>query len=285
MKIVILGSGTSHGVPVAGCECKVCKSNDPRDKRTRCSVYIEGPDGERVIIDAGPEFRLQAIKAGIRKLDAVFLTHSHADHIHGLDDVRPYSDLNPLPVYGNAETIAEMKERFSYAFNPNTQIGGGKPKLIPSAIKTFETIPLGSLNFTPYPVKHGNIEILSWYITETEPGGGSNRGGALNKGVLFMTDTSAIDSEVMKILPNPEILIIGGLRIQPHVTHFSFEQALETGISLKSGRIYLTHICHKHFHTEIEDYCREFTGKRGFFGTAGPAWDGMELLTSSSGAQ
>jgi len=272
MRAVVLGSGTSHGIPVAGCACAVCTSGDPRDQRTRCSLYVEGPGEERFVIDTGPEFRLQAVKAGIRKLDAVFLTHSHADHLHGLDDVRPFSDINPLPVWGNEQTINEMIERFAYVFNPNTQLGGGKPRLIPSV--TGKPVRVGSLTVTPFPVKHGVLEILGWHISET---GGADSGANRADGLLYITDASAIDGEVMKKLPRPEILVIGGLREKPHVTHFSFEQALQTGAHLKCGRIYLTHICHRHTHREIENYCREYCEKHSIDCAAGPAWDGLEL--------
>ena len=137
MKITVLGSGTSHGIPAVACSCPVCTSDDGRDKRMRSSVYIEGEGGERVLIDAGPEFWLQAVRAGIKRLDAIFLTHSHADHIHGLDDVRPLSREKPIPVYGNEQTIEEMKERFSYIFGTKwgaAQKGGGKPRLEPQIV-------------------------------------------------------------------------------------------------------------------------------------------------------
>ena len=272
MKVMVLGSGTSHGIPVVGCSCPVCTSIDPRDKRMRCSLYIEGPGEERLVIDTGPEFRLQALRAGIKKLDAVLLTHSHADHLHGLDDVRPLCVNTPLPVYGNLPTITELRERFSYVFNPNTQRGGGKPNLIPSIIEG--PVRLGSLMAAPFPVKHGSLDILSWYISEINPG----RPGQAPGSLLYMTDTSAIDKEVLAKLPQPEITIIGGLRARPHSTHFSFEEALETALKLKSRRVFLTHICHNHSHREIEEYCKNFMNIRGLGGIEmSPAWDGQEL--------
>jgi phosphoribosyl 1,2-cyclic phosphate phosphodiesterase len=231
----------------------------------RSSLYIEGPEGESLVIDTGPEFRLQAIRAEIKKLDALFLTHSHADHIHGLDDVRPLCHNKPLPVYGNSPTIIEMKERFSYVFDPETQQGGGKPRLVPTI--TDEPVKLGSLCISPIPVMHGSLDILSWYITEASAG--------FSGGLLYMTDTSSI---AKTRLPQPEILIIGGLRARPHSTHFNFDQALTIALELGCRQVLMTHICHEHFHREIEKYCRDFAQTRGISHlTMSPAWDGQEL--------
>jgi phosphoribosyl 1,2-cyclic phosphate phosphodiesterase len=142
-----------------GCDCPVCRSTDSRDQRFRASLYIQGSGGERVVIDTGPEFRLQALRAGIRRLDAVFLTHSHADHIHGIDDVRPLSKEVPLPVYGNGETIEEFRECFSYVFR-ETQRGGGKPQLCPTTVEA-DPIAIGGLSFIPIPVRPGQKHLLS----------------------------------------------------------------------------------------------------------------------------
>ena len=128
MKITVLGSGTSHGIPVIGCNCSVCKSNDPKDRRTRTSLWITD-DKTSILIDTATEFRLQAIREGLECLDAVFLTHAHADHIHGLDDLRPLSWKKPIPVYGKEDTLEEIRSRFSYIFK-KTQIGGGKPTIL-----------------------------------------------------------------------------------------------------------------------------------------------------------
>ncbi|MDR0389638.1 MAG: MBL fold metallo-hydrolase, partial [Spirochaetaceae bacterium] len=157
MKLIVLGSGTSHGIPVVGCRCPRCCSADARDRRFRSSLYIEGRGGERVVIDTGPEFRLQALAANLTGLDAILLTHSHADHLHGLDDVRPFSRDRPIPVYGNAPTIRELKERFAYIFHP-VQTGGGLPQIECYSAGAF--VLVGGLRFTPVPVKHGNLDIL-----------------------------------------------------------------------------------------------------------------------------
>ena len=278
MKIIVLGSGTSHGIPVPGCCCRVCSSEDPPDKRMRSSVYIEGAGGQRLLIDAGPEFRLQALRAGIRGLDGVFLSHAHADHIHGLDDLRPLSQNGPVPIYGNERTIAEMTERFSYVFGKTwgaAQRGGGKPKL--SALIADGPVRMDGLTLTPVPVKHGVLDILGWEVNE--------EGG---KSFLYLTDTSAIPSSSMNQLKTgskktKRIIVIGGLRMRPHETHFSFEQAMETALGLGAQQIYLTHICHEHSHAEIEEICRLFMAKRraAAGGLEGiiihPARDGLEI--------
>jgi phosphoribosyl 1,2-cyclic phosphate phosphodiesterase len=235
----------------------------------RASLYVEGPGGERIVIDTGPEFRLQAVRAGIKKLDAVFLTHSHADHLHGLDDVRSLSRDRPLPVYGNRFAIEEMTERFSYVFR-ETQRGGGKPHLEP--VITGTPVEIGALTISPVPVKHGVLDILGWHIS----------GGSLAEGVpgglLYLTDTSAIPPGVLGQFPPPRLLIIGGLRARPHSTHFNFEQALETALYLGAREVYLTHICHDHFHEEIEEFCENFRKSRNAGGIVmRPAQDNMSL--------
>jgi phosphoribosyl 1,2-cyclic phosphate phosphodiesterase len=275
MKITILGSGTSHGIPVVGCACPVCSSGDPRDNRMRASLLVEGRAGETLIIDTGPEFRLQAIRAGLRRLDGVFLTHAHADHLHGLDDVRPLSREQPLPVYGSGSTIEELRERFSYVFR-ESQRGGGKPRLAPRA--AAGPVGIGNLTLTPIPVKHGALDIYGWKIEE--------RGNP--RITLYLTDCSFIPPESLSLAGSPEILVIGGLRRRPHETHFNFDEALETALRLGARHTRLTHICHDHFHREIEAYCRDFMEKAGFPASPGqkkdapavsmaPAYDGLTI--------
>jgi phosphoribosyl 1,2-cyclic phosphate phosphodiesterase len=271
MKLIVLGTGTSHGIPVVGCGCAVCRSEDPKDRRTRASLYIEGDDGERVVIDTGPEFRLQAIGAGITRLDAVLLTHAHADHVHGLDDVRPLSVKRPLPVYGNRSTIGEVRERFAYVFR-ETQEGGGKPRII--LREASRPLAVGSLLFTPIPVRHGELGILGWRID----GKGGTGPEAGERGAVYLTDTSAIPAESRPLIGRPQVLIIGGLRARPHATHFSFEEAHGAGAELGARRVFLTHICHDYTHREINRYCRDFIAARGLEDVSmEAAWDGMEL--------
>jgi len=286
MKIIVLGSGTSHGIPVVGCSCPVCTSSESKDKRMRSSVYIEGAGGEKVLIDAGPEFRLQALRAGISGLDAVFLTHSHADHLHGLDDVRPFCREKPLPVYGNEQTIAEMIARFSYVFGEAAQRGGGKPRLLPQAIDG--PVRIGGLTFTPVPVKHGILDILGWEVRENAFPAESAFPQENSKSFLYLTDTSAIPPSSLKKLRFPgeisrRVVIIGGLRARPHETHFTFKDAMKAAIGLGAREVYLTHLCHEHSHVEIEEFCRRFMETERDSGTSlegmafHPAWDELEI--------
>ncbi|MDR2210194.1 MAG: MBL fold metallo-hydrolase [Spirochaetaceae bacterium] len=269
MKITILGSGTSHGVPVIGCSCPVCRSPDSRDKRTRCSLLVRGNGGDQAVIDTGPEFRIQALRARISSLDAVFLTHAHADHLHGLDDIRPLSRERAVPIYGNKETLDEFALRFSYIFG-QTQQGGGKPRI--ETIAAEQPVQVGGLCFTPLPVKHGMLDILGWMGFEPRRGKGAK--------FVYITDCTSIGQDSLDRIAEggpPDLFIIGALRIRSHGTHFNFEQALSVAARTGARRIFLTHICHDHFHREIEQYCRDFLRVQNILAEMGPAWDGMEI--------
>jgi phosphoribosyl 1,2-cyclic phosphate phosphodiesterase len=229
----------------------------------RASLYVEGARGEKLVIDTGPEFRLQALRAGIERLDAALLTHAHADHLHGLDDLRPLSQEKPLPVYGNGETIGELREKFSYIFR-ETQRGGGKPRLKPLA--ATGTILVGGLSLAPLPVKHGTLDILGWLIEEE------------GFRAAYLTDTSAIPAATGARIRGLDLLIIGGLRVRPQETHFSFQGALDAALELGAQRVYLTHLCHEHSHREAEDFCRAYLADRGLAGPPlGPAYDGLGI--------
>jgi phosphoribosyl 1,2-cyclic phosphate phosphodiesterase len=264
MKLVVLGSGTSQGIPALGCDCPVCRSRNSKDARMRASLLVEGADGGAAVIDTGPEFRLQAIRAGIRRLDAVFLTHAHADHLHGLDDVRPLTRKKPLPVYGCRATLDEVAERFSYAFR-ETQMGGGKPRI--RLVEVGGPVSLGGLRFTPLQVKHGRLDILGWRIDEGKAA------------AVYLTDVSEIPPAARQLARSPEVLIIDGLRARPHETHLSFEQALTEAVNLGARRTFLTHICHDYSHQAINKYCRTFIKTRRLQGISmEAAWD--ELVIS-----
>jgi phosphoribosyl 1,2-cyclic phosphate phosphodiesterase len=232
-----------------------------------------------VVIDTGPEFRIQALRAGIDDLDAVLLTHTHADHLHGLDDLRSLTWEKPIPVYGSGDSIAELRERFSYIFK-ETQIGGGKPRIITRVLT--DPLVIGSLSFTPVPLRHGTLDILGWRITEAAQGGETAAGAAGSseaaRTLVYMTDTSAVPEASWPLIRGADNHIIGAIRIKPHETHFSFDQALETAAAAGTRRMYITHISHNSSHREIEEICRKFGEERNLGGIIlSPAWDGLEL--------
>jgi phosphoribosyl 1,2-cyclic phosphate phosphodiesterase len=251
-----LGTGTSHGVPVVACTCKVCSSDDPHDSRYRSSVVVEGDGGEVVLVDAGPEFRLQAIRAGLTRLDAILITHAHADHVHGLDDVRPLTRGKHVPVYASPDDVDELRERFSYAFRLG-QEGGGKPRLELRAIdETGATI--GSLHAMPVPILHGDRAVFGYRI----------------KNFAYLTDCSAVPLPSLELLRGLDLLVVDALRNRPHPTHFSLEEAFALARELSPARLLLTHICHDLTHAEIQALC----DAAGLPFPASPAYDGLELF-------
>ncbi|MBB6478594.1 MBL fold metallo-hydrolase [Spirochaeta isovalerica] len=251
MTISILGSGTSHGVPVVGCTCPVCLSGNVKNKRTRASIAVHYKN-TIILIDTATEFRLQAIREGLTKLDAIFFTHSHADHLHGLDDIRSISREKAIPMYGSKADLEEITNRFPYIFYNTVQKGGGKPQVIPHRL-TGTGVKVGSIEVKPIPVKHGKLDIYGYRF---------------NKRAAYITDCSEIPEESFPLLQNLDVLIIGALRYRSHPTHFNIEQALQVIKKISPGRAYLTHICHDLDHDQLED---ELPG--GVF----PAYDGLKI--------
>ncbi len=281
MKLTFLGTGTSHGIPVIACDCKVCHSTNPKDKRYRSSVYIETSDKKYILIDVGPEFRLQAIENNIKKIDAILLTHSHADHLHGIDDIRIFSsdcykrternakllDAPPLPIYTNKPTLKDIENRFDYFFRHPKEGGGHAKVKLYEAVKTFT---IGSAQITPIPLMHGHLPTVGWLLREG------------NKSIAYLTDCSFISQESIRLLKKAsgqtnktgaiEHLIIDGLRVQPHSTHFNFDQALQAAQEIGCKNIWLTHLTHHHSHEETESYISNKTHQN-----AHPAWDRLTI--------
>jgi len=259
MTLTFLGTGTSHGVPVIACRCPVCRSTDPRDRRYRTSLLVrEGEDS--VVVDAGPEFRLQAIRAEIERIDALLLTHAHADHVHGLDDIRPLSWSRPLPVYSDAECAAELRERFSYAFRQGGQLGGGRPRM--ELREPEKSFAVGRITIEPLPIRHGGMAILGWKFGD----------------FAWMSDCSGIPAETMAVLRGSggiptRRLAIGGLRAKPHPTHFSVAEAIAAARDIGAKETWIIHLTHDHPHEELEAMCRRLGADVG----ARPAWDGLVL--------
>jgi phosphoribosyl 1,2-cyclic phosphate phosphodiesterase len=227
MILKFFGTGTSTGVPTLGCQCPVCQSADPHDKRTRPSILLEY-DGRAVLFDTTPDFRTQALREGLTRLDAVVFTHAHADHIFGLDDTRTFyfRQQVPIPIYGNEACLATIRRTFTYIFEGYFP-QGGVGKLDPHLIEG--PFDLWGLRLTPVPVMHGELPILGFRF----------------KNVAYVTDVSEIPPASRALLEGLDLLILDALRHKPHHTHFSLEQALAMVEILKPRRALFTHIAHE----------------------------------------
>lgn len=283
MKISFLGTGTSHGVPVIGCSCKCCTSTDTHDNRYRCSILINGNDEKQILIDAGPEFRLQAIRQKIEKIDAVLLTHGHSDHTQGIDDLRIFSSTcthscsqsgknPPMHIYANTITVNDVKKRFSYIFE-ETQEGGGKLKcmLIPNEKFTVSNpLIIGQTALIPVPLKHGDLDVSGWLIKPID-----NDGNILgnDKSIAYLTDCSYIENTSLEMVKNVKHLVIDGLRMRPHSTHCSFDEAMAYSEKIMPQHTWLTHISHESTHDEINEYLAKK------YSNATAAYDGLTLST------
>jgi phosphoribosyl 1,2-cyclic phosphate phosphodiesterase len=226
LQATFLGTGTSHGIPVIGCRCSVCTSSDPHNQRTRCSLVVRTSQAT-VLVDAATELRLQAVREGLDRVDAVLFTHPHADHVGGLDDLRRFNEIQggALPCYANRFTLDEIRERYGYIFR-ETQLGGGKPHL--DLYEVDGLFPLGGLPVQPVPVWHGRLPILGYRLGD----------------LAYITDCSQMPDESLALLEGVKVLIIGALRWRPHPTHFNLDQAMEVAQRLAPARTYFTHICH-----------------------------------------
>ena len=233
MRVTMLGTGTSVGVPVIGCQCAVCRSTDRRNKRTRASAAVQA-NGATLLLDTATELRLQAIRSDIRRVDAVLYTHFHADHVSGLDDLKAYNAVlrGPVPCYGNAITEASLRERYSFAFDGTPWIGA-----IPHI--TFQTVSepfeLFGLPLTPVPIQHGRIMACGWRIG----------------GFAYLTDTNGIPAGSMKLLAGLELMVVDGLRYRPHPTHFSIAEAVAVIQQLQPRQALLTHLTHDVDHATL----------------------------------
>jgi len=224
--LTVLGSGTSMGVPTIGCTCAVCHSTDPHDRRTRPSVLIEYA-GKVVLIDTTPDFREQAIREGITKIDAVLYTHSHADHILGIDDLRPlsYHRDGKIPLYARAEAADYIRNMFRYIFDADYKFGGLARLELKPVDGPFD---LFGAKVEPISVIHGDTEIYGFRL-----------GSA-----AYLTDFSEIREESFSRLQNLDVLFLDGLRYKPHPTHSTVENSLRIADRLKAKRVFFTHICH-----------------------------------------
>jgi phosphoribosyl 1,2-cyclic phosphate phosphodiesterase len=228
MKLTFLGTGTSTGVPSIGCECETCLSDDPRDKRLRVSVLVEH-GGQIVLVDTSSDFRQQALRQKIRWLDAVLVTHCHADHIFGLDDIRPLNFRHgALGLYANERAWKDIRRIFQYIFEPS-YIGGGLPQVVPHTVVAGAPFCIGpDLQVTPLEVIHGRLPVIAYRFND----------------FAYATDLNEIPQGTLDGLRQLDVLVLDCLRFKEHPTHLWLERALEYISELKPRRAYLTHIAH-----------------------------------------
>jgi phosphoribosyl 1,2-cyclic phosphate phosphodiesterase len=228
LRVTILGSGTSHGVPMIGCDCPICTSSDPRDKRTRSSIYIE-TTGRCLLIDTTPELRLQCLACDVRRVDAVLFTHAHADHVTGLDDLRRFNWLQgePLTCYADARTGHVLQRMFPYAFDHTEHYVSAKPQLhIAEITGPFE---LFGTPIQPIPLLHGDLPVLGFRVGR----------------FAYCTDCSRIPDESFELLRDLDVLVLDALRRRAHPTHFNLESAVDAASRIAAGQTFFTHIAHE----------------------------------------
>jgi phosphoribosyl 1,2-cyclic phosphate phosphodiesterase len=238
VRLILLGTGTSFGVPQIGCRCSTCTSSDARDKRMRTAALIE-TRGKRLLIDTPPELRLQLVAAQIDRVDAVLFTHAHADHVHGIDDLRALSLLQgtKLPVYGSRETLAELAGKFPYIFDPTfvAPAGTSKPELAPHILEPGATVSIAGVPVLPLSLPHGDHQVLGYRVGP----------------VAYITDVKAIPEAAIRSLANLDVLVLNALLSRPHPLHLSIPEAVAVAQRIGARRTLFTHLTHEYTHAEL----------------------------------
>jgi phosphoribosyl 1,2-cyclic phosphate phosphodiesterase len=238
-QFLFLGTGTSHGVPVIGCGCGVCTSEDPRNRRTRCSVVLGLPEGN-LLVDTTPDLRMQLLREQIGMIHAVAYTHDHADHLFGLDDLRVFAHYlgRDLPIFCTEEVERRIRRAFDYAFDPVARAypAGGVPRLVFRRIGEGPLEVLGA-QVVPVPLKHGRFDVLGYRVGN----------------VAYCTDVNGIPEQSMSLLAGLDVLVLDALRRRPHATHFSLEEAIAVAEQIGARRTLFTHMCHDLEHATTND--------------------------------
>lgn len=253
MRLRFLGTGTSSGVPAIGCDCAVCTSDDPRDRRLRTSAALEfiDPAGrERVILlDAGPDLRQQALAAGLKRCDAVLLTHNHVDHCFGLDELRRFNVLMnaPVEVYADAHTLASVRRIYAHIFDRASNVQDSFiATLLPREVRPFEPIELFGLRITPIRLLHGKLPVLGYRFDPD----GADPGRVLP--LSYCTDVSAIPTETWPALDGLRVLVLDALRHRRHPTHLTLDQAFSIATRVRADRTFFVHMSHDLAHAETD---------------------------------
>lgn len=274
LELIFLGSGTSAGVPMIGCDCSVCTSTDPKDRRDRPSVLIRQPRDKphfhdyahelfTVLVDASPDIRHQSLRHKLFWLDALAMTHSHADHVLGLDDMRRFNSVSglPLEIFAEPEVIADLKQMFNYIFASKSNVNSTYiAQLVPIPIGPLTPLTFGAATWTPIRLMHGRLPILGFRV---DCGGRS---------IAYCTDCSTVPPETIAQLQDLDVLIIDGLREQHHPTHLTIDQACDYAEQISAKQTYLTHIAHYHSHQYLMDRMPQ---------NVEPAYDGLTLVLKS----
>ena len=236
VELTFLGTGTSTGIPMIGCSCPVCTSEDPRDRRGRTSAFIRF-DGHTILIDTSPELRAQAVMTGLSYVDAVIFTHAHADHVAGIDDLRRFNELRQshLPVYADIKTSELLRERYAYAFQDMFPFYGGKPDLLLNAFDG--PFSMFERDIVPIAVTHGRWVVQGF------------RFGPL----VYVTDAKGISPESIDLMRDADVLVLNALRQKPHPTHLSIGEALNVIAEVRPREAYIVHVSHEVSHAAIDD--------------------------------
>ena len=253
MRLTFLGTGTSFGVPVVGCDCPACSSSDPRDRRTRHGALLELPGG-RLLVDTPPELRLQLVAAAVGAVDAVWFTHDHADHVHGIDDLRVFTvRRGDMPAHLAEEFVQTFRERFPYIFDASVQppAGGSKPQIVLHGFDPDHPVEVLGTELTPIRLPHGGMSVYGFRVG----------------GLGYVTDAKTLPPDAVSKLEGVDVLVLNALWFgRPHASHFNVEEAVEAARTVGARRTYLTHLTHRVTHAELLERLPEGVH---------PAYDGL----------